>query len=420
MSKKAKKWYRLDNAAKIFPPTTDKYDTKTFRFSVSLKENVDGEILQKALDSTLVNFPIFLSTLKRGFFWYYLEETDIKPKVTKEDTLPCDYMDYGILFRVSYFKKRINLEVSHALTDGTGTEIFLKSLTANYLEKKHNIKDIEVLDTSSTNEKNDDSFHKYYKRSKRTIYEKKQNAHHIKGRIYPEDHIKIIEGLMPVKDVLALSKKYNTTLTVYLTSLLIESIGLNMSIKERKNPIYITVPVNLRKYFPSDTVRNFFNTISIVYKVNEEINFDDIIEEVDKQFKKNLTKEVLDEKMNSLAALENIFIIRLVPIIIKDFVLKYSYKISRKYHTMTLSNIGIITMPKEFDKYIDYFDVFTSTDGVQACMCTYRDNLTISFTSHFVSAEIEKNFFRKLSSDNINIQINTNIVEEDEEDEEML
>ena len=79
-----------------------------------------------------------MSTLKRGFFWYYLEETDIKPTVTKEDTLPCDYMDYGILFRVSYFKKRINLEVSHALTDGTGTEIFLKSLTANYLERKYN------------------------------------------------------------------------------------------------------------------------------------------------------------------------------------------------------------------------------------------------------------------------------------------
>lgn len=420
MNKRSNKWYKLDNAAKIFPPTTNKYDTKTFRFSVSLKDEVDGEILQKALDSTILNFPIFLSTLKRGFFWYYLEETDIKPKVTKEDTLPCDYMEDGILFRVSYYKKRISLEVSHALTDGTGTEIFLKSLTANYLEKKYGVKTNEVLDTSSTNEKSIDSFNKYYNKKKKTIYEKRTKSYHIKGRIYPEDHIKIIEGLMSVKDVLSLSKSYNTTLTVYLVSILIESIGLNMSIKDRRNPIYITVPVNLRKYFPSDTVRNFFNTVSIIYTIGEEIDFSDIIQSVDMQFKKNLTKEVLNEKMNSLAELEKMFVIRLVPVFIKDIVLKYAYKINRKYHTMTLSNVGIISMPKEFSGYIEYFDVFASTDGTQVCLCTYEDKLVISFTSHFVNADIEKNFFRKLSSNNVNIQINTNIVEENEDDEEVL
>ena len=104
--KKSKSWYKLDNAAKIFPPTTDKYDTKTFRFAVSLKEKIDSKILKEALNVTLKDFSIFSSVLKKGFFWYYLEESDIEPEVTLESSPICDYMDEGkLLFKVMYYKK---------------------------------------------------------------------------------------------------------------------------------------------------------------------------------------------------------------------------------------------------------------------------------------------------------------------------
>ena len=138
---KNKKWYKLDNAGKIFPPTTDHYDTKTFRFSVALKEGIDKEILTNALKDTLKDYPIFHSTLKKGIFWYYLEESDVKPFVTLEERIPCDYM-YGLLYKVTYYKKRINLEVSHALTDATVTLAFLKALTENYLKLKHKLEQI--------------------------------------------------------------------------------------------------------------------------------------------------------------------------------------------------------------------------------------------------------------------------------------
>ena len=133
---KLSKWYRLDNAAKIFPPSKNKYDAKIFRFSVSLKENIDKNILESALKITLEEYPVFKSILKKGFFWYYLEESNIKPIVVEEHLRPCSAFDNGNLFQVTYYKKRINLEVNHALTDGTGTLTFLKSLTANYINIK--------------------------------------------------------------------------------------------------------------------------------------------------------------------------------------------------------------------------------------------------------------------------------------------
>ena len=40
-------WTRLDNAAKIFPPTSNKQDTKVFRFACQLNEWVDQDILQQ-------------------------------------------------------------------------------------------------------------------------------------------------------------------------------------------------------------------------------------------------------------------------------------------------------------------------------------------------------------------------------------
>jgi len=416
---KNKRWYKLDNAAKIFPPTTDQYDTKTFRFSVTLKEDIEEEILKKALEETLKDYPIFHSVLKKGIFWYYLEESDIKPRVSKEERIPCDYM-YGLLYRVTYYKKRINLEVSHALTDATGTLSFLRVLTANYLKIRYNIKEIPVMDTASTTEKSDDSFEKYYKRPR--IHKKYtgQKSYKIFGPDYPENRIKIIEGLMSTGDVLKLAKEYNTTMTIFLTALLIDSIGKQMSEREKSRPVCITVPVNLRKYFPSKTIRNFFNTITVSYKFKDEYKFEEIVEAVSKQFKERLTKEALKDNMSDMVLLENIFVLRVVPRFFKDFVLKLSFELSRKMHTMTLSNIGIIEMPEILDGYIDYFDVFASTDGIQACLCSYKDKLMVSFTSHFINSEIEKNFFRALSDENIEITVNTNVFDEEEEKNEVL
>ena len=159
---KVSKWYRLDNAAKIFPPSKNKYDSKIFRFTVSLVENVDKDILNVALTKTLQEYPIFRSVLKRGLFWYYLEESNIKPVVVEEHLRPCSKFDTGLLFQVTYYKKRINLEVNHALTDGTGTLMFLKTLVVNYLEEKYKINSKEAINKASIKESSNDSFRKYY------------------------------------------------------------------------------------------------------------------------------------------------------------------------------------------------------------------------------------------------------------------
>ena len=82
--RKERDWLSLDNAAKIFPSTSTGRSSNVFRFSCELKEPVEQDILEKALSQTLERFPFFQVVLKRGFFWYYLEMSDILPVVAEE------------------------------------------------------------------------------------------------------------------------------------------------------------------------------------------------------------------------------------------------------------------------------------------------------------------------------------------------
>ena len=102
--KKDRQWSRLDNAAKIFPSTSGKRDTKVFRFACELVRPVEEAILQQALDRTLEEFPGFLCVLKHGLFWYYLEASDQRPVVHPENQPPCSALykqnEYTLLFDV--------------------------------------------------------------------------------------------------------------------------------------------------------------------------------------------------------------------------------------------------------------------------------------------------------------------------------
>lgn len=131
------RWRRLDNTAKIFPVIANENVSQVFRISATLKEPVNPELLGRALEEILPEIRNFRVKLRRGLFWYYFEENDRIPQVKRENTYPCRFIDpHGnqrFLFRVTYYEKRINLEVFHALTDGLGAVNFLKCLIRQYL-----------------------------------------------------------------------------------------------------------------------------------------------------------------------------------------------------------------------------------------------------------------------------------------------
>ena len=131
------KWYQLDNAAKIVPSTAGGSDTRVFRITCELNEEVNPEALQSAVTAAARDFPHFSSVLKKGLFWYYLDQSDLDAEVTRDDRPALDTIYWegrrNLLYRVNYHGRRINLEMYHVLTDGTGAFEFLKAILAEYL-----------------------------------------------------------------------------------------------------------------------------------------------------------------------------------------------------------------------------------------------------------------------------------------------
>lgn len=416
-------WLALDNAAKIFPSNSSKKDTKVFRFAAELYDDIDAQILQSALDETIKEFPLFRSTLRRGVFWHYLKKSNIRPKVKKETNPPCssiyDSNRYNLLFEVTYFNKRINLEVYHAITDGTGALHFLQVLVYYYILMKYaDDFDGEVPKPdydASINQKSEDSFKKYYKRSDKNKAPPEARAYRIKGAKTSENRIKVIEGVISLKAMLEAAHNYDTTLTALLVSLFLCAINKNAEISKKKRPIVLMVPVNLRRFFRSESARNFFCTINAGYNFERNPdNLTDVIKSVDEYFKKQLTAENLAVRMNRFTKIERNAFVRITPLWFKDIVLNIAGGITSRETTGSISNIGKIAMPDGFEKYIRLFDMFVSTEKIQMCVCSYNDNLVLSFSSAFKGTDIQKDFFRSIVDMGIDVSVVSNKLSREE------
>lgn len=418
-------WKRLDNAAKIFPPNSNRRDTKVFRFSCTLKQCINPTILQKALDKTIIGFPLYRSIIRKGLFWYYFETSSIRPIVKEESKSPCsilyDENVKGLLFEVTYYKQRINLEVHHTLSDGTGALQFLKTLTLHYIVLSHpsNFNDhIPTLDYNASRvEMEDDGFKTYCSMGSESHKEAPCKAYKLKGPHLDGYFLQLINGSVSVKQVLAKAHQYNTTLTIYLVSVLFYAISQQMTTREKMQPIIIAVPVNLRPYFQSASARNFFSVLHVPYKLPLEVHHSttsdsllpSIIKAVKSFFEEELKAEKFQAKMNHLVALETNYFTRAIPLIIKRPTLQLAHYLNNKDVTSSFSNVGKVVMPKELIPYIDHFDMCVSTAKTQVCLCSFEDQLSITFSSSFINTEIQKYFFRELTNQGIHVTLSTNM-----------
>ena len=420
MKQQKVKWRKLDNASKVFPATCNNRDTKVFRLACELNDLVEPEVLQHALELTLENFPLYRSVLRRGVFWYYFESSDIKPLVEMENQPLCAPIYIkdrrNLQFRVSYYHKRINLEVFHALTDGAGVIWFMESLIYYYMINRYKNLSNEIPKINykaSISQKMADSFAKNFSKSnppKKSNKKRIATAHRVKGTRMPENRMNLIEGAMSVKKILELAHKYDTTLTIFTSSLLLYSIFKDMDSNSINKPVVLSVPINLRQYFESYTARNFFSTMNIDYDFkNKSPELEDIIKYVGESFKNGLSKEELDYHLYRLMAFETNPLARVIPLTLKDLTLKFVNKYTDRGITSSISNIGRINMPPEFTPYIHQFTICVSARRPQVTMCSYNDRLVISFITPFEETDIQRTFFQFLANNGVDVEITSNL-----------
>ena len=415
---KRKKWYRLDNAAKMIPSTTHFANTRVFRICCELAEEVDEKRLQEALDKTVKDFPYFNSVLRKGLFWYYLEESD-KRAAVRVDDLPACHSIYSpgrkdLLYRVNYFGRRINLEMYHVLADGTGAFVFFKRMLTYYLLMVH--PDLDEGDGSLFEKKEEnvgDAFDHYYTKGRglAQIRHMSSNwAFRLRGTRDPNMENHLVEGVISSEAFVKLAHEYKTTVGVLAVALYIEAILDDMTLRERaRKKITISVPVNLRQFFPSDTNRNFFGVITISYQTkNYNGELEGVIDCVRESFEAQLSQERVTKTMSSYSALEHNVPIKVVPLIVKDLVVQGFATASQMGVTCSVSNLGRIAMPDVLAPYINYFSAFTTAPTAQITIATYRDKMTFGWASAITTHQVMRAFYRKLAERGIEAVVSTN------------
>lgn len=444
-----KNWVRLDNASNIFLAAMTNRDSKVFRISAEVSETVDPDLLQKALNKVYEEYILYHSVLRRGFFWYYLEQSDLKPRVELDTKPPCEPLYHfdrrNLLFRVVYWKKRISLEVFHVLSDGTGAMWFFQDLLTEYENLMHpELKDEELRASASLHDSlSEDSFARHFRRKEqRNFVQAAQSAlrnvtaagvkaknwffadsnpgrnkvYQYKGTYTPDHRPRVVEMEMPVADVLAKAKAAKVSLTIYLTALFIESLRKASKDFMGSETVAVSVPVNLRQFFPSSSARNFFavTRLEYTYKADGTNSLEEICQVLKEQLEPQLDKDTLEEWLRRLTYYEYHPIGRLVFRPIKDFVLKIANHFNNRNLTLAISNLGRVSFPDLVDEWIQQVYFHTIAIRPQFCAISHKEHLTITFTSPFIETDIFYEFADFLAQEAIPVTVSVNKVTEDE------
>ena len=407
-----KKWRKLDNTAKIFS-MEDYTNNNTFRLSVVLKEKINPSYLKDAVIRTLIEYPSYKVKIRVGFFWNYFEKNDNDVIIEEENEMPCESIDFMMnndyLFKVTYFDKKINVDMCHMLTDGMGGTIFIKSILYNYLNivKDMNLK---VEDKYYDAGYGRDQYLRRYDKSMFSV-DKSKNIYLIKDK-YDININKTYHYIIDVDKFKNVSKKYEVSVTVLLTSLYVLALYNTVYDKNSKRDIYINVPVDMRKHFNVYAFSNFFTCMDIKCNINNSnVNFESILEQIKGEFANKLKIENLKGYLSRDVKLGSNVAIRLVPLFIKKPVMKVLEKVVRR-STTTISNIGIFKVDERYEKYIDNVLVVVNPGNIQKVKCTvcsFKNKLNVTINSNLVDDKFEVEFNRLLKEYIGKIKIESNV-----------
>ncbi|MCR1833666.1 acyltransferase [Oceanobacillus caeni] len=412
-------WYKLDNAGKLFHAVSEQTNSSVFRVAAIMKKTVHPAKLQLALDDVLKRLPLFAVKLRKGVFWDFLVENNEKLYVQLESQYPCAPIDpletNGFLLRVTYYKKRIAVEFFHSVTDGTGALEFIKALIYYYLsylgeDVAYESTLIDIHNPPSYYER-DDSYQNYGTDEKAEKF-KETSSYQIRGTSI--DQTITVHGKMSASKVHQLAKKYGTTITGFVTAILIAAIYKErLRYRAYKEEIKIAVPVNLRSFFPSNTLRNFFGVVNIGMSVTEKMTLEEIIEETSKQLREKVQKESLQKSINDRVKWQTKLTARFVPLPIKYHAIRYGYRsFSERTKAMTLTNMGKVRLPDSMESHISHMEMVlypTKKSPINAGMIAVGDELVITFARMIQEVDIIRTFFRELSKTfNLEIEVYSN------------
>ena len=418
------RWMRLDNAAKIFPAAKRRNWNNFFRISATLTEPVDTAVLASALDVTARRFPSIAVRLRRGVFWYYLEEIPKTPSIQPEKSCPLAHAPFHEVrqcaFRVLVYKNRVAVEFFHSLTDGTGALVFVKTLLAEYLSEKYGLSvpaEQGVLGRleEPSPEELEDSFARYA--GDVTASRAESTAYHLSGTPERDGYKNLVTMMIPAEKLRACAKEHGVSVTELLCAAMMQAIGELQAEKvpnvRHRKPVKVLIPVNLRNLFPSRSLRNFASYITPEIDPRMgDCSFSELCSLVHHKMGLENNRRTMRAKFAANVASERSPILRVMPLFIKNIAMKAVFDaVGECKSCLCLSNLGRVELPEVMVPYVQRMDFII---GVQAraphdCgVVTWGDTVYINCIRSIQEPELEYRFYRVLHRLGLPVKVESN------------
>ena len=418
------RWMRLDNAAKIYPAAKRRGWTNYFRLSATLKEPVDVQVLRTALDVTVRRFPSIAVRLRRGAFWYYLEEIEKAPPIEEDKSYPLVHVPFDDVrkcaFRVLVYHSRIAVEFFHAVTDGTGGLIFLKTLVAEYLCQKYGIS-IPAEDgvlgrlEDPDPEELEDSFLRYA--GDITASRSEQTAYHLSGTPEPDGFLNLTTLMLPVAAVKEKARAFGASVTEFSAAVMMKAIcdlqAEQVPRRMRRKPVKVLLPVNLRGLFPSRTLRNFasYVTPEIDPRLGE-YSLSEICKIVHYRMGLENDPRMMAAKIATNVASERSPVLRVMPLFIKNLAMKAVFDLVGECKScLCLSNLGAVRLPQAMVPYVARMDFIIGVQAKAPHNCgvvSWDGTMYVNMIRNIQEPELESHFYRVLHSLGLPVRVESN------------
>ncbi len=440
-NKKAPRWMRLDNAGLIFPASLRKTWSNAFRISVTMKDPIDPDILQTAVDHTAVRFPGICARLRRSLFWFYLEETT-PPTVHEDSYQPLIGMRWSDIrkcaIRVLYYRDRLAVEFFHSVTDGTGGMIFTKNLAAEYICLRYGetipLEDgLKDLKEPVPDEELVDSFQEHA--GPVAAPRDDLNVFHLTGETETDRFLHLTCGILDAQALRAKAKEKGVSITAYLTAILLKCIldiqyerlriepsedglekGMTFSeIRRRRKmkPVKVQIPVNLRQLYGGSTMRNFVAVFNVgVDPRMGDYTLDELCSIVHHQMQLNITAKNMRAIFTPNVNSEQNLILKVVPLPIKTLIMRIVFDtVGESVSTICFSNLGQIRLPKEAAQHISRVEFILGSQArapYNISLPSWDGKSYVEIVRNSAEPELERRVFRTLVKEGFHVKIENN------------
>ncbi len=423
MDKPKVPWYKMDNASVMYSSLQKEEYSAIYRFSAMMEAPVEPEALQQAIDKVMPRFPGFAVRIRRGFFWYYFEpNTAPGPFLKKDLAEPCRPLrfneDNHWLVRFYYYGSRISLEVFHALADGSGALTFFRTLLAQYLRERGI--DVPVgtgildLNQDPRREEWEDAYSRYAggKTRPQPLVRK---AYLSIGTSEPFYTFNVTMGFVPVDKLKERARSIGVSISEYFSAVLIYVLIEKQKAEHpfREKPIALAVPVNLRAFFPTETLRNFIITVQPwIDPAIGPYSFQEIAELVHHYMHTHSSPQEMRAAFTRNVKFQNNKALQLIPRFCKKPIMVLSYRTRGVLpYSGTMTNPGIFKVPDEMRPHILHMEAIQGQATVpraHLASISYGNTMTITFSGTQEETDVEREFFRFLVKDGIPVHIESN------------